>query len=141
VIILDTNVISAMMSRVTDARVTSWLDAQSQSTLWVTSLTFFEVRYGIQLLPKSKKRDRLLSSFEQTMDEIFAARTLTFDLGAANAAATLAAQRKRKGHVVDMRDTLIAGIAIAKGATLATRNERDFFDAGVPIVNPWTTAQ
>jgi predicted nucleic acid-binding protein len=49
----------------------------------------------------------------------------------------LAAQRKARGRPVDIRDTFIAGIAMAQGATLATRNTRHFDDLPTPVVNPW----
>jgi predicted nucleic acid-binding protein len=68
---------------------------------------------------------------------IFGDRILTFDLRAARAAAELAGLRAKKNRSVDMRDTFIAGIAISRAATLATRNTRDFADAGMPLVDPW----
>jgi predicted nucleic acid-binding protein len=49
----------------------------------------------------------------------------------------LAAKRKAQGTPVDLRDTLIAGIALASEALLATRNQRQFMDAGVAVVNPF----
>ena len=63
---------------------------------------------------------------------------LQFDHIAATHAAQLAAQRKAQGRPVDMRDTFIAGIAVARHATVATRNTRHFDDLPVPVVNPWT---
>ncbi|PYR76692.1 MAG: VapC toxin family PIN domain ribonuclease, partial [Acidobacteria bacterium] len=65
-------------------------------------------------------------------------RVLDFDVAAANAAALLAAERQRAGRGVDMRDTQIAGIALARRATLATRNVRHFADLKIPVVDPWT---
>jgi len=49
----------------------------------------------------------------------------------------LASQRKARGRPVDMRDTFIAGIALARRATLATRNVKHFADLAIPVVNPW----
>jgi predicted nucleic acid-binding protein len=66
-----------------------------------------------------------------------AQRVVVFDNRAAQAAAQLAAQRKARGRPVDIRDTFIAGIAMAQGATLATRNTRHFDDLPIPVVNPW----
>jgi len=62
---------------------------------------------------------------------------LDFDSVAATEAASLAAARQKAGRPVDMRDTQIAGIALARCATLATRNVRHFLDLNVPVVNPW----
>jgi len=64
-------------------------------------------------------------------------RILLFDADAAKAAALLAAERKEAGRPIDMRDTFIAGIALANSATIATRNIRHFSDLSVAVVNPW----
>jgi hypothetical protein len=64
-------------------------------------------------------------------------RVLDFDTGAALEAAELAARRQRTGRPVDMRDTQIAGIAMARHATLATRNVRHFVDLEIPVIDPW----
>lgn len=78
---------------------------------------------------------------EQRFDELvqldLANRIAVFDARAAEQAAQLAAERKARGRPVDIRDTFIAGIAIAHGATLATRNAKHFADLPTPVVNPW----
>ena len=62
---------------------------------------------------------------------------LDFDAAAASEAATLAADRQRRGRPVDIRDTQIAGIAMARRAIVATRNIRHFQDLAVSVVDPW----
>ena len=64
---------------------------------------------------------------------------LDFDSAAATEAALLAAERQKNGRPVDMRDTQITGIALARRATLATRNVRHFRDLKISIVDPWAT--
>jgi predicted nucleic acid-binding protein len=76
--------------------------------------------------------------FEQLLQDDLQNRVLPFDTHAATHAAQLAADRKARGRPVDMRDTFIAGIALARHASLATRNVRHFDDLTVPVVNPWT---
>jgi predicted nucleic acid-binding protein len=76
----------------------------------------------------------------QTLEVDLENRILEFDSIAALEAATLAAERRKAGRPVDVRDTLVAGIAIARRATLATRNVRHFGDLGVPVVDPWDSA-
>jgi predicted nucleic acid-binding protein len=71
------------------------------------------------------------------LTEDLSSRVLTLDEVAAAMAAQLAAERQRSGRVVDLRDTLIAGIAQARRATIATRNTRHFDGLDVPVVNPW----
>lgn len=136
-ILLDTNVISAVMQRQPEAAVIAWLDLQNAESLWISSITLFEARYGLEVLADGRRRAWL----QQRLDDLLRAdldyRIAVFDTSAANRAAQLAANRKGQGRPVDIRDTFIAGIALAHGATLATRNTRHFDDLAVPVVNPW----
>jgi predicted nucleic acid-binding protein len=136
-IILDTNVISALMQQQPDAVVVEWLDEQPAESVWITSITLFEARYGIALLTHGQRREVLQVRFDQLVQEDLENRVLMFDANAADYAAEFAAQRKERGYPVDMRDTFIAGIALAKRATLVTRNLRHFDDLSVPVINPW----
>ena len=136
-IILDTNVLSALMRKLPDAAVVAWLDRQPAESIWITSVTLFEARLGLALLPDGKRRAALASAFARLLEEDLQNRVLDFDTGAAIEAAELAARRQRAGRPVDMRDTQIAGIALARHATLATRNVRHFDDLNIPVVDPW----
>ncbi len=136
-IILDTNVLSALMRQVPEAPVVAWLDRQSAESVWITSITLFEARLGLALLPKGRRRQALESAFARLLEEDLEDRVLSFDSAAASEAASLAAHRQKAGRPVDMRDTQIAGIALARRATLATRNVRHFRDLKVPVIDPW----
>ena len=136
-IILDTNVLSALMRTAPEASVIGWLDRQPPESIWITSITLFEVRMGLALLPKGKRRQTLDTAFTQLLREDLDNRVLDFDASAAAEAAALASERQVAGRSVDMRDTLIAGIALARRATIATRNVRHFSDLKVPVVDPW----
>jgi toxin FitB len=137
VIILDTNVLSALMRTRPETAVVEWLDRQPADSVWVTSITVFEARFGLALLPKGKRRSSLEQTFDRMLAEDLSSRVLTLDEVAATTAAQLAAERQRAGRVVDLRDTLIAGMAQARRATIATRNTRHFDGLDVPVVNPW----
>lgn len=137
-IILDTNVLSALMQQQPDPQVVAWLDDQPAESIWLSSITVFEARYGLALLPAGRRKDLLEQRFEELVQDDLQNRVLLFDINAAAHAAQLAADRKTRGRPVDMRDTFIAGIALARSATLATRNVRHFDDLSVPVVNPWT---
>lgn len=136
-IILDTNVLSALMQKAPEARVIAWLDRQPAESVWIASITLFESRLGLALLPKGRRRQTLEAAFSRLLKEDLENRVLDFDGDAATAAALLAAERQKTGRPVDMRDTQIAGIALARHATLATRNVRHFQDLKVPVVDPW----
>lgn len=136
-IILDTNVISALMQKQPDPLVVAWLDGQPAESIWISTITLFEARYGIALLTSGLHKNSLQERFDQFLQEDLENRVLQFDANAATQAAQLAAQRKERGRPVDMRDTFIAGIALARRATLATRNLRHFEDLSIAVVNPW----
>ena len=139
-IILDTNVLSALMQTRPEAAVVAWLDRQPSESVWTTSITVFEARLGLKLTPPGRRRRSLEIAFAQVLEEDLENRVLDFDSGAAEAAAELAADRQRAGRSVDFRDTQIAGIALARRAAIATRNVRHFSDLDVPIVDPWSTS-
>lgn len=137
-IILDTNVISACMRPAKHRAVVEWLNGQPAEDIWTTTVTLFELRYGIAKLAAPDHRAELEATWKALASLIFHDRILPLDQRAASAAAELAGIRARKGRRIETADTFIAGIAISRDAILATRNVRDFADAGVTLVDPWT---
>lgn len=138
-IILDTNVLSALMRLPADQKVVEWLDRQPRTSIWTTSITILEIRYGLQILPAGKRRSALIQIFERALVEEIESRVAPFDTVAAQHAGDLMAVRYRKGRPGELRDTMIAGIVLASHARLATRNTSHFEDLSVPIVNPWSS--
>jgi toxin FitB len=137
-IVLDTNVISACMRARKNAAVLAWLDRQPRQELWTTTVCLFELRYGIENLPNGDGfRAYLETGWFELKSRLLGDRILEFDMRAADNAAAIAASRRRTGRSVEFRDTFIAGIVRAHGAVLATRNTRDFDDAGIRLVDPW----
>ncbi len=136
-IVLDTNVLSALMHPAADFTAVNWLDAQPRLSVWTTSVTICELRAGISIMPEGRRRALLLASFDRVIEKSIEERILPFDIPAAVESARLAGIRRRMGRPNELRDTMIAGIAIAHRATLATRNIRDFANLPVPVVNPW----
>jgi len=140
-IILDTNVLSELMQRRPNPAVVDWLDTQAAEAVFVTSITVFESRYGLAVLPDGGRKTLLRERLDCVISEDFEHRVLSFDFQAAERAADLAAERKRLGQPVDIRDTFIAGIAMAHGAALATRDTRHFADLPVPVIDPWDSGK
>lgn len=138
--ILDTNIVSALMQQQPDLQVVAWLDKQASESVWINSVTLFEARYGLALLPDGQHKKLLQARFEELLTQDLQNRIAHFDTRASNQAAELAAQRKALGRPVDMRDTFIAGIALARRATLVTRNTKYFDDLTTPVINPWAEA-
>lgn len=136
-IVLDTNVLSALMRQAPDRKVIDWLDEQPRTSVWITAITVLEIRFGLQILPAGKRRSLLMEAFEAVLLDKIEQRIAPFDTAAAQQAADLMASRRRKGRPGDLRDTMLAGIVLAHHATLATRNTRHFEDLSVPVVSPW----
>ena len=136
-IVLDSNVVSEFMLPGPDIRGIRWLDRQPASSLWTTSVTIFEVRFGIETASAGRRRTALTTAFENWLSQVVQQRILPYDEQAARVAASLAAERKRTGRTGELRDTMIAGIVLASRATLATRNVKHFDDIVKSVVNPW----
>jgi len=134
--ILDTNVVSALMNDPPEHKVVAWLDSQPRTSIWTTSITVFEVRSGLEVMPTGKRQAKLSEVFERILDRL-GLRIAAFDEQAARLAASLTALRRSKGRVGELRDTMIAGIVLANRASLATRNITHFSDISATVVNPW----
>jgi len=138
-IVLDTNVLSALMRQSPDKQVIDWLDKQPRSSIWTTSVTILEIRFGLQILPVGKRRSALIQAFDEALLDKIERRVAPFDTIAAQQAGDLMAPRHKKGRVGALRDTMIAAIVLACHAKLATRNTSRFEGLSVPVVNPWAT--
>ena len=137
-ILIDTNVISALMQREPEPAVVGWLDAQPAESIWTTAITVFEVRFGLEILASGRRRRALEEAFTEVLRDDFEGRVLPFDEAAAEAAGRIAAERRRCGRAVEIRDVQIAGIAVARKAGIATRNVRHFDGLGVNVIDPWS---
>lgn len=136
-IVLDTNVLSELIRPQPDDRVVAWLTRQARSNLFTTAVTRGEMLFGVLILPDGRRRTRLLREVAAIFAEDMAGRVLPYDHAAADAHAVVAASRRSRGRPVGQSDAMIAGIARSREATLATRNERDFEDCGIALVDPW----
>jgi toxin FitB len=136
-IILDTNVLSELMRPNPSTRVVAWVAVQPATEFFTTSITEAEIFYGIELLTKGKRRDRLLAAAEAMFTEDFAERVFGFESDAARSFSRIAGQRLALGRPISHADAQIAAIAIVRGAKLATRNIEDFEECGLDVVDPW----
>jgi predicted nucleic acid-binding protein len=136
-IIVDTNVASEMMADSPHPQVIAWLDRTDAEQLWLSAVTVFEIKGGIEAKPKGRRKQALLAAFDRLLRDDFQNRVLSFDLPAALHAAQIDADRERQGRPAGFVDTQIAGIAASRGAAIATRNVRHFDDLSVEIINPW----
>jgi len=137
VIILDTNVLSELMRPVPSTRVVRWVEKRPAAELFTTSITEAEIFYGIELLPKGKRREGLLAAAEAMFADDFAGRVIGFEGHAARAFSRIAARRRALGKPISHPDAEIAAIAQLHGAALATRDVADFDDCDIRLIDPW----
>jgi predicted nucleic acid-binding protein len=137
--ILDTNILSEILRPAPDGRVIDWLEAQSRSALFTTTITRGELLYGVRRLPDGQRKTALLDAVLSIFAMDLAGQVLGFDSDAADSYAEIAATRKTAGQPISQFDAMIAAIAQSRGASLVTRNTRDFVNIGIPIINPWNS--
>lgn len=136
-IILDTHILSELMKLSPNPNVITWLDEQQVSDLFITTITVAEINYGISALPEGKRKIFLERAFDAAVLKVFNHRIIPFDESSAVAYGKLMAQRKRLGSPLSIFDGQIAAIAFSSKATLVTRNENDFFNCGLKLINPF----
>ena len=136
-IILDTNVISEPLRPAGDSTVLNWLDQQEIETLYLTSITVAELRYGIAALPAGKRKRRLEEDFDERILSLFSGRVLAFDEDATIEYARIRSKAKTVGKAIGITDAFIAAIATHHRFSVATRDESPFQAAGIRVINPW----
>jgi len=140
-IILDTNILSELMRSQPNKCVLQWIGKYQTTSLFTTTLTKAEILYGLEILPKSKRRISLKQAATSMFDIDFALRIIPFDSDAAQQFAVISANRRKIGRPIAQIDAQIAAIARSHNATLATRNVSDFEECNIEIINPWEDFQ
>ena len=140
-IVLDTNVVSELMLPSPVAGVIDWVARQAAQSLYLSTISEAELRYGVEILPTGQRRERLLAEIEGMLQEDFAGRVLPFDSYAAQAYAVIGAARRAAGHPINHADCQIAAIARSLGASVATRDVSDFEGCGIDLIDPWSNGQ
>lgn len=139
-IIIDTNVVAEMMKESSSPAVVAWMNDQDASALFLTTITIGEIGYGLETLPRGKRRLQLEQGFERVLAEAFVGRILAFDEEAARQYCVVMGRRKAIGRPLSVLDGQIASIARAKAFAVATRSVRDFEDCGLEVINPFEPA-
>ena len=139
-IVLDTNVLSALMRPSPEPKLLAWFALRPIAGLFTPPLTQAEIFYGLVLLPEGRRRDGLMAAARTIFEVEMAGRVLPFDGDAAAAYPEIAIGRRKAGQPIGPIDGQIAAIARSRGARLATRNVRDFTGCGITVIDPWTVA-
>lgn len=136
-ILLDTNVVSAVMAPSPPRVVVSWLNDQETVTLFLSTITIAEIDYGLWILPQGKRRSSLEERFQKFVTEGFEQRVLDFNWSAARLYGEVMGRRRALGRPLSAPDGMIASIARANDLSIATRNVRDFEACGVELIDPF----
>ena len=131
--LVDANVLSEPTKQTPDSKVVSWL-TKNETSLVVDSIIIGELRVGILVLPRGRKRERLEQWFEAVVEVI---DCLPWDAATSRRWAELMVDLKKKGQIVPLLDGMIAATALQHELTVVTRNIRDFKKTGAKIFNPF----
>ena len=135
--LIDTNVVSEMMRTEPNPQVVAWLSRQPVTKVHLTALSVAEILYGLKRMPEGKRRQDLEGRFQHVLETGFRGRVLAFDENAAVAYGAIMADRQAEGRPMSVVDGQIAAIAMTKGASLTTRNVKDFAGCGLELQNPF----
>ena len=135
--VLDTNVLSAIMSSQPVPKVAAWVAAQPEETLFTATVCQAEILAGIAILPDGRRRRTLEEAADAIFADDFDGRILPFDSTAAGLYPQLFPIRRRAGRSTATADLMIAAVARAHDASLATRDIPDFQECGLTLINPW----
>ncbi len=138
--LIDTNVISEFVKPDPNPLVKFWFETVDVDSLFVSVITFGEIRLGIENLPPGKRRKDLEDWFEEGLPEWFAPNLLPVTKGIADRWGRVAIQAKEKGIGLATTDGLIAATALEYNLAIVTRNVKDFAGLGILIVNPWESS-
>ena len=136
-IVLDTNVVSEILKEGKgNSHVIDWFITLPPHNCHTTAINAAELLYGLALQPAGRKRNAL-SAAVQSFLRVYEQRILPFSREAAPHYAAIVAERRQVGRPIGAQDAMIAAIARAHGAAVATRNVKDFEGTGVALINPW----
>jgi predicted nucleic acid-binding protein len=117
--------------------VKTWVTAQDLDALFISAVSFGELRKGIALCSPGKRRTELEVWIEADLSALFSGRTLSLTRSIAERWGRLDAERQVAGRPINIGDGMIAATALEHDLTLVTRNVKDFEHLGVGLLNAW----
>ncbi|PDW02746.1 type II toxin-antitoxin system VapC family toxin [Candidatus Viridilinea mediisalina] len=138
--LLDTNVLSELVSKAPNQAVIEWLDALEPHAVYLSVISIGEIRKGIEKLPASKRREQVMAWLEHDLLFRFQGNIVELTLEVMLTWGALVGRLEANGTPLPAIDSLIAALALHGDFVLVTRNDEDFKHTGVTIVNPWKLA-
>jgi len=135
--LLDTCVISELVAKKPNPQVIDWIESIDPDSAFLSVITIGEIRKGIEKLPDSRRRTTLQAWLSEELPARFSGRILPIDIKVALTWGELTGSLESEGKRMAAIDSLIAATALNSHCSLVTRNESDFRQAGITIVNPW----
>jgi predicted nucleic acid-binding protein len=135
--LLDTNVISELRKPHPSARVRGFIAAQALEELFVSAVTFAEIRYGIEAVKDPIRRAELNDWLTHKVRPLFEQRVLEVSEHVMFKWRLLVEEGRKAGHTFSQPDLIIAATALHHGLTVVTRDTGDYKLARVPLLNPW----
>lgn len=139
--LLDTNVVSEWVKLRPEPNVLQWFAEVDEDSVWLSVITFAEIRWGVERMASGRRRTALAAWLEDDLPARFEGRIIGVGLGAADAWGRIMARAAKAGKAISAMDAFLAAIAELRRLTLVTRNTRDFEALGVPALNPWAGRQ
>jgi toxin FitB len=135
--LVDTNVVSEWVRPQPDRNVISWLAEVDEDRVFISVTSFAEIRWGVELLPVGRRRERLATWLAEELPVRFEERILDIDQRVAETWGVVTARGQKIGLTLGSMDALVAATAEAHNLTLATRNVKDFQRLGIALFDPW----
>jgi predicted nucleic acid-binding protein len=135
--LLDTNVLSEIRKPRPHPKVVRFVAEQPLDLLYVSTVTFAEIRFGIELLPDATRRAELHAWLTHKVRPLFAQRVLDVTQDVLFKWRLLVEEGRKSGHTFSQPDLFIAATALHHGMTVVSRDTHEYDQAGVPVFNPW----
>ena len=135
--LLDTNCISELVKPRPAPGVVDWIEAADEAILYLSVLTFGEIRKGLAGLAQGRRRTHLETWLEVELQERFAGRIVPIDAAIADRWGLITTAAKAKGKTLSVIDGLLAATALHYNLTVVSRKAADFAMAQVQVLNPW----
>lgn len=136
--LLDTCCISELVKKEPNPEVEKWIASQDEQSMYLSVITFGELRKGIEKLPDSKKKKELNRWIKEDLNNRFKNRIIYITMDIANKWGEILATAEKQGRSLPAIDSLLAATALVHDLTIVTRNTQDMDGSGVDIINPWS---
>jgi predicted nucleic acid-binding protein len=135
--LLDTNILSELRKPNPEPKVVAFVQSQPMDLLFVSAVTFAEIRFGIESVPDLTRRTELNGWLTHKIRPMFEGRVLPITEEIMVKWRVLVEEGRKAGHTYSQPDLIIAATGLHHGLTIVTRDTADYARTGAAIFNPW----